>query len=54
MAPSHDHQYLVNIQVLIALWRCAWPEAQCHPQQRTILSAQAKAWADQILGLAGF
>jgi hypothetical protein len=45
---------LVNIQVLIALWRRAWPEAQHQPQQRTILSVQAKTWADQILGLAGF
>ena len=45
---------LVNIQVLIALWRRAWPETQHNPQQRTILSVQAKVWADQILGLAGF
>jgi hypothetical protein len=45
---------LVNIQVLIALWRRAWPEAQHNPRQRTILSAQAKQWADQILGFAGY
>jgi hypothetical protein len=45
---------LVKIQVLIALWRRAWPEAQHNPQQRIILSAQAKVWAEQILGWAGY
>ena len=45
---------LVKIQVMIALWRNAWPEAQQSPRQRTILSAQTKIWADQILRYAGF
>jgi hypothetical protein len=35
----------------IAAEQSAWPEAQHQPQQRTILSAQAKVWADQILEL---
>jgi hypothetical protein len=45
---------LVNIQVMIALWRRIWPEAQHNPHHRIILSTQAKLWADQILGFAGY
>jgi hypothetical protein len=45
---------LVNIQIMIALWRRAWPEVQHNPRQRVILSLQAKLWADQILGYAGY
>jgi hypothetical protein len=44
---------LVNIQRLIALWRHAWPEAQNHPPQRTILSVSAKQWADEVLNYSG-
>lgn len=44
---------LVDIQVMLALWRRAWPEAQHNPTQRTLLSFQAKKWSDQILNYAG-
>ena len=44
---------LVDIQLMIALWRKAWPEAQKHRAQRTLLSVQAKKWSDQILGYSG-
>jgi hypothetical protein len=44
---------LVDIQLQIALWRRAWPEAQKHRAQRTLLSVQAKKWSDQILGYSG-
>jgi hypothetical protein len=45
---------LVNIQVMLSLWRNAWPEAQHSRPQRSILSVQAKLWSDQVLRYAGF
>jgi hypothetical protein len=44
---------LVDIQRMIAAWRRAWPEAQTSPAQRTLLSVQAKKWADQVLEYSG-
>ncbi len=44
---------LVDIQLLLALWRKAWPEAQQHKAQRTLLSVQARKWADQVLDYSG-
>jgi len=44
---------LVDIQIMLSLWRKAWPEAQHHQTQRTILSVQAKKWSDQVLGFSG-
>jgi hypothetical protein len=44
---------LVDIQSMIAAWRKAWPEAQHSPAQRTLLSVQAKKWADQVLDYSG-
>ena len=44
---------LVDIQRLIAAWRRAWSEAQYSPAQRTLLSVQAKKWADQVLDYSG-
>ena len=44
---------LVDIQVLIALWRRAWPEVQHQRMQRTILAVQAKKWSDQVLDYSG-
>ena len=44
---------LVNIQLMLALWRKAWPEAQQHKTQRILLSVQAKQWADQVLDYSG-
>ena len=40
---------LVDIQRMVALWRKAWPEAQNHRTQRTLLSVQAKKWSDLVL-----
>ena len=45
---------LVDIQLMIGLWRKAWSEAQHNRTQRTLLSVQAKKWSDQILGYSGF
>ena len=45
---------LVDIQVMLSLWRNAWQEAQHSPRQRSILSAQAKIWSDKVLHYAGF
>lgn len=44
---------LVDIQRLLTLWRGAWPTAQREAKQRTLLSAQAKKWADQVLAYSG-
>ncbi len=44
---------LVDIQLMLALWRKAWPEAQQHKPQRILLSVQAKQWADQVLDYSG-
>ena len=44
---------LVNIQVMLAIWRRAWPEAQKSRVQRTLLAVQAQQWADQVLDYSG-
>ncbi len=44
---------LVDIQVMLSLWRSAWPEAQHYQQQRTLLSFTAKKWADRVLQHSG-
>jgi len=44
---------LVDIQRMVAAWRRAWPEAQHSPAIRTLLSVQAKKWADQVLDYSG-
>lgn len=43
---------LVNLQVMLALWRRAWPEAEKSQTQRTLLSVQSKQWADRVMQLA--
>ncbi len=44
---------LVDLQLMLTLWRDAWPEAQHSQEQRTLLSFQAKKWSDQVLGYSG-
>jgi hypothetical protein len=44
---------LVDIQVMVALWRQAWPEAQKNQFQRALLSTQAQKWSDQVLAFSG-
>jgi hypothetical protein len=44
---------LVRIQTLISLWQRAWTEASQNPQQRTLLSALAKDWADKAVDFSG-
>ena len=44
---------LVDIQVMLSLWRKAWPEAQRNQTQRTLLSVMAKkgpirCWAIRV------
>ena len=48
-AQAEVAEELVNLQVLIALWRRAWPEAQHSPLPRRLLAVQAKQWADQVM-----
>ncbi|MGQ0600797.1 MAG: hypothetical protein ACT4QE_03770 [Anaerolineales bacterium] len=44
---------LVDIQVMVALWRSLWPEARHHQTQRALLSLQAKKWSEQVLDYSG-
>ena len=44
---------LVDLQVMLALWRRSWPEAQHSQTQRALLSFQAKKWSDQVLNYSG-
>jgi hypothetical protein len=40
---------LVRMQTLITLWQRAWTDASQNPQQRLILSVQAKDWSDKAV-----
>jgi hypothetical protein len=44
---------LVDMQVMLGLWRRAWPEASRSESQRALLSFQAKKWSDQVLDYSG-
>jgi hypothetical protein len=44
---------LVEIQVMLSLWKRSWPEVQQNPTQRTLLSIQARQWSDRVLQMAG-
>jgi hypothetical protein len=44
---------LIRIQTLITLWQRAWEEASQNPQQRLILSVQAKDWSDKAVDFSG-
>ena len=44
---------LVRIQTLLTLWQKAWTEASHNPQQRLLLSIQAKDWADKAVDFSG-
>jgi hypothetical protein len=44
---------LVSMQTLITLWIKAWDSASQEKIQHTLLSVQAKQWADRALDLSG-
>lgn len=44
---------LVHIQTMISLWQRAWTESSQNPQQRTLLSVQAKNWSDKAIEFSG-
>ena len=44
---------LVRIQTLLTLWQRAWNEASQNPQQRLLLSVQAKDWSDKAVDFSG-
>ena len=44
---------LVRMQTLITIWQKAWTEASQNPQQRFLLSVQAKDWSDKAVGFSG-
>lgn len=50
--PVETAKELVNLQVMLALWRRAWPEAQKSQLQRNLLAVQAKQWSDQVMRYA--
>jgi len=51
-APVEMAEHMVNLQVLLALWRRAWGEVQHSPVQRNLLAVQAKHWSDQVMAYA--
>lgn len=51
-APVETAEALVNLQVLLALWRRVWPELQHHPLPRNLLAVQTKQWSDQVMRYA--
>ena len=44
---------LVDLQVMLGLWRKSWPRAKEDRTQRTLLSFQTKKWSNQMLEYAG-
>jgi len=44
---------LVRMQTLLTLWQKAWPDASQNPQQRLLLSVQAKDWSDKAVEFSG-
>jgi len=44
---------LVRIQTLLTLWQKAWKDASQNPQQRLLLSVQAKDWSDKAVDFSG-
>lgn len=44
---------LVHMQVMITLWQRVWQEASRSPQQRILLSVQAKNWSDKAVDFSG-
>lgn len=44
---------LVRIQTMITLWQRAWEESSKVPNQRLLLSIQAKDWSDKALDFSG-
>ena len=51
--PAEAAAELVDLQVMLSLWRRAWPEAQRDQASRTLLSFQAKKWSDRVLASSG-
>src|SRR5258706_16313949 len=44
---------LVRMQTLLTLWQKAWTDASQNPQQRLLLSVQAKDWSDKAVDFSG-
>src|SRR5258707_15288532 len=44
---------LVRMQTLLTLWQKTWKEASQNPQQRLLLSIQAKDWTDKTVDFSG-
>ena len=44
---------LVRMQTLLTLWQKAWTDASRNPQQRLLLSVQAKDWSDKAVDFSG-
>jgi hypothetical protein len=44
---------LVHMQTMITLWQRTWEQASQNPQQRLLLSVQAKNWSDKTIDFSG-
>jgi len=52
-APPDIAAELIDMQVLLGLWRKSWPVAQAHSPQPVLLALQVKKWSDQVLDYSG-
>jgi hypothetical protein len=44
---------LVQMQIMITIWQNAWKQTSQDPDQRLLLSVQAKDWSDKALDFSG-
>lgn len=44
---------LVDMQVMLSMWRKLWLETQVNATQRALLYLQAKKWSEQVLDYSG-
>jgi hypothetical protein len=51
--PLETAQSLVDLQLELSLWSSCWHDASGHPAQRVLLSQEALAWSDRVLGMSG-
>jgi len=51
--PDKAERELVEISVMLKLWRDSWEYAQANELLRALLSVQSKKWSEQILESSG-
>ena len=51
--PDKAEKELVEISIMLKLWRDSWEYAQANELLRALLSVQSKKWSEQILESSG-